>query len=108
MVFLADTKCCAQSRDTIAKRPGWSKLSAVKNDQVIALDDAVASRWGPRVVDLAKQVGDAVRKAVAQLEGSFSPRLHRCPGAEGAPAGPGGVAGGRGRPAGGHARGSAG
>ncbi|MDP9845385.1 ABC transporter substrate-binding protein [Streptosporangium lutulentum] len=65
LVFLADTKCCAQSRDTIAKRPGWSKLSAVKNDQVIALDDAVASRWGPRVVDLAKQVGDAVRKAVA-------------------------------------------
>ncbi|MEV6859782.1 ABC transporter substrate-binding protein [Streptosporangium subroseum] len=63
LIFLADTKCCAQSRDTIAKRPGWSKLSAVKNDRVIALDDAVASRWGPRVVDLAKQVGDAVRKA---------------------------------------------
>jgi iron complex transport system substrate-binding protein len=63
LVFLADTKCCAQSRDTIAKRPGWSKLSAVKNDQVIALDDAVASRWGPRVVDLARQVGDAVQKA---------------------------------------------
>ncbi|AWS41818.1 ABC transporter substrate-binding protein [Streptosporangium sp. 'caverna'] len=63
LIFLADTKCCAQSRDTIAKRPGWSKLSAVKNDRVIALDDAVASRWGPRVVDLAKQVGDAVQKA---------------------------------------------
>ncbi|WP_371779595.1 ABC transporter substrate-binding protein [Streptosporangium subroseum] len=63
LIFLADTKCCAQSKDTIAKRPGWSKLSAVKNDRVIALDDAVASRWGPRVVDLAKQVGDAVRKA---------------------------------------------
>jgi iron complex transport system substrate-binding protein len=63
LIFLADTRCCAQSRDTIAKRPGWSKLSAVKNDRVIALDDAVASRWGPRVVDLAKQVGDAVRKA---------------------------------------------
>jgi iron complex transport system substrate-binding protein len=63
LIFLADTKCCAQSRDTIAKRPGWSKLSAVKNDRVIALDDAVASRWGPRIVDLARQVGDAVRKA---------------------------------------------
>jgi iron complex transport system substrate-binding protein len=63
LIFLADTRCCAQSRDTIAKRPGWSKLSAVKNDRVIALDDAVASRWGPRVVDLARQVGDAVRKA---------------------------------------------
>lgn len=63
LVFLADTKCCAQSRDTLAKRPGWSKLSAIKDNRVIALDDDVASRWGPRVVDLAKQIGDAVQKA---------------------------------------------
>ncbi|WP_030921346.1 ABC transporter substrate-binding protein [Streptosporangium amethystogenes] len=65
LVFLADTKCCGQSKDTLAKRPGWSKLSAIKNDQVILLDDDVASRWGPRVVDLAKQVGEAVQKAAA-------------------------------------------
>ncbi|MFF5212601.1 ABC transporter substrate-binding protein [Streptosporangium sp. NPDC000396] len=63
VIFLADTKCCAQTKDTLAKRPGWSKLSAIKNDQVISLDDDIASRWGPRVVDLAKQVGDAVQKA---------------------------------------------
>lgn len=62
LVFLADTKCCAQSRDTLAKRPGWSKLSAVKNDRVILLDDDIASRWGPRVIDLAEQIGDAVQK----------------------------------------------
>ncbi|ACZ85498.1 ABC transporter substrate-binding protein [Streptosporangium roseum] len=66
LIFLADTKCCAQSKDTLAKRPGWSKLSAIKNDQVIALDDDVASRWGPRVVDLAKQVGDAVQSAATE------------------------------------------
>ncbi|MEU0480070.1 ABC transporter substrate-binding protein [Streptosporangium sp. NPDC006013] len=65
LVFLADTKCCGQSKDTLAKRPGWSKLSAIKNDQVILLDDDIASRWGPRVVDLAKQVGEAVQKAAA-------------------------------------------
>ncbi|WP_406317307.1 ABC transporter substrate-binding protein [Streptosporangium sp. NBC_01639] len=63
LIFLADTKCCAQSRDALAKRPGWSKLSAVKNDQVVGLDDDIASRWGPRIVDLAKEVGDAVQKA---------------------------------------------
>ncbi|MBG0829225.1 ABC transporter substrate-binding protein [Planomonospora sp. ID67723] len=66
LVFLADTKCCGQSRDTLAKRPGWSKLSAVKNDQVIALDDDIASRWGPRVADLAQQVGEAVQKAASE------------------------------------------
>ncbi|WP_326637929.1 ABC transporter substrate-binding protein [Streptosporangium sp. NBC_01755] len=65
LVFLADTKCCGQSKDTLAKRPGWSKLSAIKNDRVILLDDDIASRWGPRVVDLAKQVGEAVQKAAA-------------------------------------------
>lgn len=65
LVFLADTKCCGQSRDTLAKRPGWSKLSAIKNDQVILLDDDIASRWGPRVVDFTKQVADAVQKAAA-------------------------------------------
>ncbi|GAA3119657.1 ABC transporter substrate-binding protein [Streptosporangium carneum] len=63
LVFLADTKCCGQSKETLAKRPGWSGLSALKKDQVVLLDDDIASRWGPRVVDLAKQVGDVVRKA---------------------------------------------
>ncbi|MDP9861577.1 MULTISPECIES: ABC transporter substrate-binding protein [Streptosporangium] len=66
LIFLADTKCCAQSKDTLAKRPGWSKLSALKNDRVVALDDDIASRWGPRVVDLAKQVGEAVQKAATE------------------------------------------
>ncbi|GAA3145919.1 ABC transporter substrate-binding protein [Planomonospora alba] len=66
LIFLADTKCCGQSRDTLAERPGWSKLSAVTGDRVVPLDDDVASRWGPRVADLAQQVGEAVRKAAAE------------------------------------------
>ncbi|WP_449064624.1 ABC transporter substrate-binding protein [Planomonospora algeriensis] len=66
LIFLADTKCCGQSGDTLAKRPGWSKLSAVTGDRVIALDDDVASRWGPRVADLAQQVGEAVSKAASE------------------------------------------
>ncbi|MFI6597122.1 ABC transporter substrate-binding protein [Nonomuraea sp. NPDC050536] len=63
LIFLADVKCCQQSKDTLAKRPGWKSLSAIKNGQVIELDDDIASRWGPRIVDLAKVVGDAVTKA---------------------------------------------
>lgn len=63
LIFLATAKCCGQNRDTLAKRPGWSGLSAIKNDRVIGLDDDIASRWGPRVVDFAKTVGEAVRKA---------------------------------------------
>ncbi|MFI5494288.1 ABC transporter substrate-binding protein [Actinoplanes sp. NPDC051859] len=63
MVFLADSKCCAQSPDTVAKRKGWAGIAAVKNKQVVALDDDIASRWGPRVVDLVQSVADAVAKA---------------------------------------------
>jgi iron complex transport system substrate-binding protein len=59
-IFLADTKCCAQSKDTVAQRPGWSTIAAVQTGKVVALDDDVASRWGPRIVDLLRQVVQAV------------------------------------------------
>ncbi|MCU1429441.1 MAG: periplasmic binding protein, partial [Actinomycetia bacterium] len=65
LVFLADTKCCKQSAATVAQRPGWSGITAVKNGTVLALDDDIASRWGPRVVDLLRDVANEVRKAEA-------------------------------------------
>jgi iron complex transport system substrate-binding protein len=63
LIFLGDTKCCGQSAKTVAARPGWGNLQAVKDGNVVALDDDLASRWGPRVVDLAQDVADAVNKA---------------------------------------------
>lgn len=63
LIFLADTKCCGQSAAAIGKRPGWEKLTAVHDGNVVALDDDIASRWGPRVVTLVKRVGAAVTKA---------------------------------------------
>jgi iron complex transport system substrate-binding protein len=63
LIFLADTKCCQQNAEAVAKRPGWANLEAVKDGNVVALDDDLASRWGPRVVDLAQDVADAVDKA---------------------------------------------
>jgi iron complex transport system substrate-binding protein len=65
MIFLADTKCCAQSAETVAKRTGWSGITAVKTGQIVALDDDIASRWGPRVVDLVRAAADAVAKVPA-------------------------------------------
>jgi len=59
LIFLADTKCCAQSLATVAARPGWDRLSAVRDGRVIELDDDIASRWGPRVVDFLQVVVDA-------------------------------------------------
>ncbi|MEV7229009.1 MULTISPECIES: ABC transporter substrate-binding protein [Polymorphospora] len=64
-VFLADVKCCQQSAETVKARPGWADLTAVKNNQIVALDDDIASRWGPRVVDLVRAIVDAVSKVPA-------------------------------------------
>ena len=60
LIFLADTKCCGQDRETIAERPGWDVLSAVQAGAIAELDDDVASRWGPRVVDLFGAIAEAV------------------------------------------------
>ena len=59
-IFLADTKCCGQSLETVAARDGWADMTAVQSGSVIELDDDVASRWGPRVVDFLAAVSDAV------------------------------------------------
>ena len=60
LIFLADTKCCGQSATTVAKRAGWNQIDAVKGGHVIALDDDIASRWGPRIVEFLRTVSDAL------------------------------------------------
>ena len=60
-VILADTICCRQNAGTVAKRPGWAALSAVKSGHVIALNDDIASRWGPRIVNLLRTVAGALK-----------------------------------------------
>ncbi|MEU5721316.1 MULTISPECIES: ABC transporter substrate-binding protein [unclassified Micromonospora] len=64
-VFLSDTKCCQQSPETVKARSGWAGVTAVKNNQIVALDDDIASRWGPRVVDLVRAIVDATAKVPA-------------------------------------------
>ena len=64
LIFLADTKCCGESLDTVAARDGWDQIAAVRDGHVFAMDDDVASRWGPRFVEYAQQVHDAVEQAL--------------------------------------------
>ncbi|MEO3928310.1 ABC transporter substrate-binding protein [Micromonosporaceae bacterium B7E4] len=65
LIFLADTRCCQQSAQTVQARKGWSGMTAVKNNQIVGLDDDIASRWGPRVVELLRAIVDAVAKVPA-------------------------------------------
>jgi iron complex transport system substrate-binding protein len=63
LIFLADTLCCAQDAVTVADRPGWRNLTAVDTGQIVELDDDVASRWGPRIVDFLRVIVDTVNSA---------------------------------------------
>jgi len=65
LIFLADTKCCAQGIETVSERNGWNALSAVSEGKVIELDDDIASRWGPRVVDFLEAIATAVEQMTA-------------------------------------------
>jgi iron complex transport system substrate-binding protein len=60
LIVLADTRCCGQSAATVASRPGWSGIAAVRNHRVVGIDDSIASRWGPRIVNFVQSVAKAL------------------------------------------------
>jgi iron complex transport system substrate-binding protein len=66
IIVLADTKCCAQTAETVAARDGWGGLNAVVTGNIAELDDDIASRWGPRIVELIVAIGEAVTKAASK------------------------------------------
>jgi iron complex transport system substrate-binding protein len=61
LIVLADTKCCQQNAEALAQRPAFGTIPAVKNGKVLAADDDVASRWGPRVADFAESVAKELK-----------------------------------------------
>ena len=65
LILLADTQCCGQSAVTVGERPGWDTMAAVRMGQIVELDDDVASRWGPRIVELVEDVVDVILAATS-------------------------------------------
>jgi iron complex transport system substrate-binding protein len=65
VIFLADNQAAdgGQSPAVVAKRPGWSGIPAVRDNEVIGLNDDVASRWGPRLPELVAEIAQAVEQA---------------------------------------------
>ncbi len=61
LIFLADTLCCRQDALTVAERPAWDQLRAVRNGNVVELNDDIASRWGPRIVEFIAAISEAIR-----------------------------------------------
>lgn len=64
LIVLADTLCCGQSATTVAERPGWNTMTAVASEQIVELNDDIASRWGPRIAVLVEDVVAAILEFV--------------------------------------------
>lgn len=64
MIFLADT-VMGETPEKVKARAGWESVTAVSKGQIFPLDTDIASRWGPRVVDLMRSIVDAVSKVEA-------------------------------------------
>lgn len=65
LILLADGQCCGMTPEAVAARAGWGELTAVREGGVHVVDEDLASRWGPRVVDFMREVA-AIVAAVPQ------------------------------------------
>ena len=62
VIVLADTVCCGQRPSTVAARPGWDRISAVRTGSIVRIDDSIASRWGPRLVNFFRAMSSALAR----------------------------------------------
>lgn len=60
LIFYGCAVWCGTSAETIADRPGWDGLRAVRNGSVIEVDDDISSRWGPRLVEFVQLIGETL------------------------------------------------
>ena len=58
-IFLADAGF-GVTPESVAARPGWESIAAVRDGRVVALDSDIAGRWGPRTVLLMAQILEAI------------------------------------------------
>jgi cobalamin transport system substrate-binding protein len=58
LIVLSD----GQSPARVAKRPGWKTTAAVEDHRVVDVNEDIASRWGPRIVDFARAIAAIARR----------------------------------------------
>jgi len=63
LIVLADSECCDQTPARVRRRAGWGVVDAVRDGAVVAIDDDIASRWGPRIPEFVRRVAAAMEQA---------------------------------------------
>jgi iron complex transport system substrate-binding protein len=59
-VFLADATCCGQSPRSFDSRSGYATIRAIKDHHVFVVPEAIASEWGPRIVQFLQIIANDV------------------------------------------------
>ena len=65
VVFLADAQCCGVTAESVAARPGWGSMTAVRDGRIFPMDEDLSSRWGPRIADQVEAVAAVVQQTPA-------------------------------------------
>jgi len=60
IIFFGCAIWCGTNAESMAGRPGWSGLTAVENGLLIEVDDDISSRWGPRLIEFARLIGETL------------------------------------------------
>jgi len=62
IIFLSDSLYSGEDAQTVAARPGWNTILAVQTGNIVTLNDDIASRWSPRIVELAGSIAAALEQ----------------------------------------------
>ena len=61
IIFYGCAVWCGTSVDSISERPGWDQLQAVRNGYLFEVDDDISSRWGPRLIEFVRLIGQTLQ-----------------------------------------------
>ncbi len=61
IIFYGCAEWCGTTAESIAERPGWNELQAVDSGRLFEVDDDLSSRWGPRLIQFARLIGETLQ-----------------------------------------------
>ena len=61
IIFYGCAIWCGTTAESIAGRPGWSELQAVGSGYLFEVDDDISSRWGPRLIEFVRLIGQTLQ-----------------------------------------------